>query len=125
MADKEIHSIIIALGTNTEHEHNINKALCLLDDIVFDIKYSRKLWTSPIGIMSDMFLNMLVSGRCNLTLPELCNVIKSIETKCGRLDDDKKRGIVKIDIDILQYDNQKEHADDWQRKYIKTLIKEL
>lgn len=125
MEVREMHNIIIALGTNTEHEHNINNALCLLNDVVFDITCSRRLWTAPIGMVSDRFLNMLVSGRCYLTLPDLYDTIKSIEAKCGRLDADKKRGIVKIDIDILQYDKQREHAGDWQREYIKTLIKEL
>ena len=119
------HCIIIALGTNVRHEDNMACALRRLQDIISDMKCSRQLWTKPIGIKSCDFMNMLLSGVCELDRPTLLQKIKLIEKECGRSYEDKANGIVKIDIDLLKYDDTKEHVDDWNRDYVKLLIKEL
>lgn len=119
------HSVIIALGTNTGHEANLDKAIKLLGRIVGGMKASRRLWTAPIGIESDRFMNQVVTGTCSMSLDELTAVTKRIEAACGRTAESTARGIVTADIDILQYDGIKSHRDDWDREYIKTLIKEL
>ena len=43
----------------------------------------------------------------------------------GSMSEERKKGIVKIDIDLLQFDNTKRKADDWSRDYIQLLINEL
>ncbi len=125
MTEQEMHEVIIALGTNTDHKPNMDKAVCMLGDIITGMRQSRRLWTTPIDMACDMFMNMIVSGSCALELEDLYSAIKNIEKKCGRNHDDKKKHIVKIDIDILKYDKRKEHPADWEREYIKTLIKEI
>lgn len=123
--DKQNHIVVIALGTNTDHNRNMDKAMSLISRAVRDVRCSRRIWTEPIGIASGRFLNMLVSGSCRLSLQELKMEIKSIERECGRTIEEQRNGIVRMDIDILKYDNKTEHADDWDREYIKELIKEL
>ena len=123
--DKPNHTVIIALGTNIDHNWNMTKAMNLIRRIIGNAKCSRRMWTEPIGIASGMFLNMLVSGSCRLSRQELKMEIKSMERECGRTAEEQHNGIVRIDIDILKYDNETEHADDWNREYIKELINEL
>lgn len=123
--DKHNHIVIIALGTNTDHNRNMDIALSLIRRVVRDVRCSRRIWTEPIGMASGMFLNMLVSGSCRLSLQELKMEIKSMERGCGRTTEAQRNGIVRMDIDILKYDNETEHTDDWNREYIKELIKEL
>jgi len=119
------HRVIIALGTNIDHDVNMDKAMWLLCDVIGNVRYSRRMWTEPIGMASGMFLNMMVSGLCKLSLQELKLKTKLIEVKCGRTAEEQKNGTVRMDIDILKYDERMEHVDDWNRKYIKELIKDL
>lgn len=123
--DKHNHIVIIALGTNTDHNRNMDKVMGFLCSIMGNVRCSRRMWTEPIGMTSGMFLNMLVSGSCILSLQELKMKIKSMERECGRTTEEQRNGIVRMDIDILKYDNETEHTDDWNREYIKELIKEL
>ena len=51
--------------------------------------------------------------------------LKDIEAQMGSVSEERKKGIVKIDIDLLQFDGTKRKADDWGRDYIQLLLKEL
>jgi 2-amino-4-hydroxy-6-hydroxymethyldihydropteridine diphosphokinase len=52
-------------------------------------------------------------------------MLKSVEQEMGRTQEDRLAGIVKIDLDILQFDDTRHHERDWQRPYVIQLIKEL
>ena len=43
----------------------------------------------------------------------------------GSLPEDRRKGIVKIDIDLLQFDDIRRKKEDWNRDYIQLLINEL
>ena len=51
--------IIISIGSNTEQNKNIRQAKDLLNKYFHDIKYSSSIWTSPIEIKSEQFLNCI------------------------------------------------------------------
>ena len=114
--------ILISLGSNTNQTDNICKAIELIAHIATGITCSEKVWTAPIGMVSDRFLNCIVSGYTTMSLDELTNATKSIEKLCGRTKGDKDKGIIKIDIDILRYNNETLHPADWERDYIKHLV---
>lgn len=122
----ENKKLILALGSNYNHEKNITEAISLLkkmfdkDDIVF----SRQLWTSPIDIKSDKFLNCILFTHTSCRLDEVEKNMKELERICGRTKEEKKENIIKIDIDILQYGDLKLHDKDWARGYVKELMKE-
>ena len=115
-----MHHVIIALGSNINQEENIAKATKMLSDILHTSRWSRMVWTVPIGIISENFLNQLVDGYTELSCPDLINELKRIEKLCGR-----KKGIVTIDADIMLYDDQQFHLSDWDREYIKELMCEI
>ena len=56
---------------------------------------------------------------------ELNRRLKQIETDFGRTPEKRQRGIVPIDLDILQYGDQRHHERDWQRPYVADLLGQL
>lgn len=119
------HRVILALGTNINHVSNMNHAISCLQELLYDMICTRGLWTDPIGVKSDRFLNILVSGNCRLGIIALHDAVKNIEHECGSDAKERKTGIIRMDIDILKYDERKEHTGDWNREYIRLLMKEL
>ena len=65
------HQVIIALGSNTDQRQNMEQARHLLGATLLNMRQSRAVWTMPIGIASDRFLNQLVTGQTVLDLPAL------------------------------------------------------
>ena len=51
--------ILMALGSNHEQEKNVAFAMKRLHSFFPSISFSRMLWTEPIGIASDRFVNAL------------------------------------------------------------------
>jgi 2-amino-4-hydroxy-6-hydroxymethyldihydropteridine diphosphokinase len=72
-----------------------------------------------------MYLNQLVAATTALTVDALQTALKDIEIHLGRTDDDRRQGIVRIDLDLLQYEQQRYHLRDWDRYYVKELIVKL
>ena len=72
---------------------------------------------------SKKYLNQLCKGTTAFGEGLLCEVLKETEKRLGRTKNED--GIVAIDLDLLQYDNQRHHLRDWDRNYVKDLINEL
>lgn len=117
--------IVIAIGTNTSHEISIFLAKQLLVQLLKDIQFTEELWTQPVDIKSDRFLNCLAIAHTSHGAPQIRNALRRIENRCGDSKTARANGIVKMDIDILLYDGQRMHEDDWNRPYITTLMKEI
>lgn len=118
--------LILALGSNSNQEKNIENAIIMLQKLFDDnIRITRKVWTEPIGIKSDKFLNCLVSANTSFEFENIQRALKNIEVLCGDKKENRKQNIIRIDIDILQFGDKKFHDRDWTRKYIKELVKEL
>ena len=116
--------IIVALGSNYEQEKNVLYAMDRLRELFPDFAFSRTLWTEPIGIESDKFVNALGWGMVESSADEIVGILKDIEKECGREAEDKARNLVRLDLDLLLYDKQRFREGDWQRDYILTLLKE-
>lgn len=72
-----------------------------------------------------MFLNQLGVLRTTLSTEEIKECFKRIETLSNRTDNDKTNEIVRLDIDLLIYDNIALKPKDLQRVYIKQGMREL
>lgn len=123
--NKQRHKVVMALGTNKEQEANMDKATRLLEGTLTGTRQSHELWTEPIGMVSDRFLNKMISGYTDMTLNDLTRATKAIETSCGRTADGKRRGEVRMDIDIMAFDGERLHCDDWARGYVQALYDEI
>ena len=115
-------NIIVAIGSNQNAEANMRKAKRMLEQLLESVTYSEALWTDAIGIQADRFLNCLAKGGTLLGYDELNKALKRIERLCGTTTEQKRKGMVAMDLDILLYDNQPFHADDWERPYIRRLM---
>jgi 2-amino-4-hydroxy-6-hydroxymethyldihydropteridine diphosphokinase len=70
-----------------------------------------------------MYLNQLCQGTTAFGPNLLSEVLKETEKRQGRTHNED--GIVTLDLDLLQYDDERFHLKDWDRPYIKNLINEL
>lgn len=115
--------IVIALGSNVNQVENISIAKILLEKTFENMVFGRETWTDPIGLPeSDRFLNVIGVGYTCVGRPLVEMALKSIERKCGRRKSLSSRGIIPVDLDLLLFDTERYHADDWQRPYMKMLL---
>lgn len=123
--NQQTHYILLALGSNVGAELHIEQAKARLSVVFLQLRFSRSLITPAIGIVSPPFINCLAEGYCCVPLEEVIAALKDIEAQMGSVSEERKKGIVKIDIDLLQFDDMKRKADDWSRDYIQLLLNEL
>ena len=64
------------------------------------------------------FSNQVARLTTPLSAEEVRTILKSIEKENGRLPEDKAKGIVKLDIDLLMYDDTVLKPKDMEKSYI-------
>ena len=154
MAQK-LHHIIISLASNFNQEANLEAARTALTQLLVEAHFTSAIYTEPIGSidhgpltidhsleaspfeskLSSLDQCSMVNGQCSMYLNQLCSgttafgpnllseVLKETEKRQRRTHNED--GIVTLDLDLLQYDDQRFHLRDWERPYVKDLIKEL
>lgn len=121
-----MHRVILSLAANRFQKSNLAKARECLGKLLTDINFTSELWTEPLSSSrQELYLNQLAEGSTELTLDDLNQRLKVIESSFGRTSRKRLLGIVPIDLDILRYDDQRLHERDWQRPYVTQLIGEL
>ena len=121
-----MHQVILSLGANYEAEKNLPEAQCSLGQILFSPIYTDAIWTEPIASKrTDLYLNQLVKAQTNLDFEALVKAIKDIEIRHGRTPEEREQGIVRIDIDVLEFDGIRHHLRDWERPYVLDLLPQL
>lgn len=123
--NSKYHFFMLALGSNTDATKNIEKAKAMINKEWPEMMWSQSLTTKPIGIISDNFINALACGFTTDSYEKVINVTKNIEIKLHYNKEERQQGIIKIDVDVLQYSNKKCKKNDWNREYMKALIKDL
>ena len=118
------HEVIISLASNENQEANMAKAREQLTQLLTEVYFTSAIWTEPVNcIRKEPYLNQLCKGTTAFGEGLLCEVLKETEKRIGRTRNED--GIVVIDLDLLQYDNQRHHLRDWSRSYVKDLISEF
>ena len=121
-----MHQVILSLGANYQAEKNLPEARTSLGQILFSPYYTDAIWTEPLASKrTDLYLNQLVKGQTNLDFDSLVKEIKEIEIRHGRTIEERELGIVRIDIDVLEYDGERHHLRDWERPYVQELLPQL
>ena len=114
------HPVIIALGSNCRQAVHIRWASERLSFLLADCRLSRVLWTADIKGSGKWYMNRLAAGYTELSVEALQQLLKQIEAQAGRTPDK-----VTIDLDLLQYDNQRYHEKDWERNYVSAIINDI
>ena len=105
--------ITISLGSNTEQEQNIEEAIERLKTVFSDITFTQPQWTEPVGVVSDKYLNCLANFTTSLSLQQLVQQLKDIETAMGDTHENHKQGIVLIDLDVIKYGDKEVKKIAW------------
>ena len=71
------------------------------------------------------FSNQLALLETSLSAEDIRNILKQIEKENGRLPEDKQQGIVKLDIDLLKYDDSILKPKDMEKDFVQSGLKEL
>ncbi|MGM9705681.1 MAG: 2-amino-4-hydroxy-6-hydroxymethyldihydropteridine diphosphokinase [Prevotella sp.] len=121
----KLNNILITLGSNIDEIKNISEAKAMLKEFFGNLKYSTFIWTQPIGIDTGCFLNGLAYGETHYDMEQTVAILKDIEQRCGSLKEEKRMGIVRLDLDLMKYGETICHVDDWKRTYVQELYKEL
>lgn len=118
------HEVIISLASNENQEANLTKAREQLVQLLTKVHFTSAIWTEPINcVRKESYLNQLCKGTTAFGEGLLCEVLKEVEKRIGRIHNEE--GIVVIDIDLLEYDGKRHHLRDWSRDYVKKLIGEI
>ena len=105
--------VILSLGANENQESNMQLAQYKLERLLSNqVIFSEMMWTTPIGIDSDRFLNCLAVAHTHHSFTQLHRALKQIERSLGSLRAERKRGVVKMDIDILLFGDSRYLIDD-------------
>ena len=91
----------LSLGSNINAEANIILAIEKLQKILEKTKYSSVHQTKAEGFEGDDFLNLVMSGDCELSFEDLNLKLKEIEDQSGRKRDVPKFSARTLDIDIV------------------------
>lgn len=119
------HELIISIGTNVDHDLNMTLAKRALLTLLPDMTFTTEKWTIPVDAESDKFLNCLALATTRHGAKQIVRAFKQIERKCGDTKGKRSKGTITVDIDILKYDDEIFHKEDWQRGYIRALMREI
>ncbi len=118
--------IIIALGSNTNPKQNMEAACGAVELLLPAIRWSDAVYTAPEACVNpSFFLNRVGIAYTSLSATELIRHFKQIERALGRVSESKHLGIIPMDIDLLQWNDDLLKPDDLQRSYIKAGISQL
>lgn len=91
-----------------------------------DIRFSTEMETEAIGSgFLSPFSNQVAQLTTPLSAEEVRTILKSIEKENGRLPEDKAQGIVKLDIDLLKFDDAILKPQDLEKSYVLEGLAEL
>ena len=120
------HSCLLSLGSNYYRTANMAYAHRDLVKHFPDIHFGVEMETQAIGSrFLSPFSNQLARFSTLLSIEEVRSILKSIEKKNGRLPEDKMYGVVKIDIDLLMYDEQILKPEDMEREFVRIGLEEF
>ena len=121
-----MHKIILSIGSNTYAKRNIAEAKRKMEAVLPKIRFSEIRMSKPYGKKyKRSFLNLLAVFESDKTAGEICSRVKKIESEMGRKPEDKEKGRVIIDIDLVRYDDSILKPKDFERSYVQDLLEFL
>ena len=109
-------TFLLCLGSNHEPAKQLAFARQKLTESYPDIRFSDEVETLPIGLRNE------ARFQADATIEEVRLRLKHIEHLAGRNSADKQREIIRLDIDLLQADNQVLKPQDMAREWMEELL---
>ena len=121
-----MHHCLLCLGSNYEYSNHLHAARMALEVVFPNIRFGKEMVTEAIGgKWLSPFGNQLAKLTTPLDAEEIRYLLKQMEKNHGRLPEDKEHGIVKLDIDLLMYDEEILKPEDMKRDFIKKGMEEF
>ena len=121
-----LHTCLLCMGSNIEPSSCLSAARSALLSHFPSIRFSKEMVTEAIGSgFLSPFHNQVASFTTSLSAEEVRTILTGIEQSQGRLPEDKVQGVVKLDIDLLMYDEQVLKPKDMEREFVKEGMKSL
>lgn len=118
-----MHKVLVSIGTNTDTCFNMKRATDHLYACFPSIRFTTVAKTEPCGAnFKGPFLNALAYFESKLTKEEILLRFKNIEKSMGRQPSHKAEGVVIIDIDLIQWDNEILKPEDLERDFMQELL---
>ena len=122
-----MNSCFLCLGSNFNQIDNFKLAHIKLKQYFRFIYFAKIIETEPHGNITRLalFYNQVALIQTERNIDDLLKIFKCIEKECGRLQDDKQNGIIKMDIDLITFNHQILKEEDLKLEYIKQGIRDL
>lgn len=116
----------ISIGSNERRKENLSLARKRLRELFPGICFSTEEETEPLYFRrSSLFSNQVARFISEKDATEITSHLKAIEREAGRMPEEKKQEIVRLDIDLLSCDGTVYRPEDLRRDYICRGLKEL
>lgn len=120
------HYCLLCLGSNFQRQTCMKEARQALFRHFPNILFGEEMETEAIGQeFFSPFSNQLACLDTEMEMEDVRLILKEIERANGRQEDDKAQGIVRLDIDILIFDQIIVKEKDLQRDYIRRGMEKL
>ncbi|MCG7561827.1 MULTISPECIES: 2-amino-4-hydroxy-6-hydroxymethyldihydropteridine diphosphokinase [Pseudoalteromonas] len=97
--------VFISIGSNVDRDRHFRQGLTTLIKHFPDYVHSDVYESEPVGFNGKNFYNSVFATHTDMSLPDLCILLKQIERDNGRTPQDKKFSPRTLDLDILFYDD--------------------
>lgn len=97
--------IYISLGSNVNKESNLAAGLRALQFNFPSWVHSSVYESEAVGFTGNNFYNSVLGAETEMSLDEVCKLLKQIELDNGRTRHDKKFSPRTLDLDLLFYDD--------------------
>ena len=99
------HQVCLLLGSNIQPEHNLPRAIDLLQFQLTVLRISSVWETSPVGTVGPSFLNAALLAQTPMKQKKLkLQILTPLEAEMGRVRTADKNAPRPIDLDIILFD---------------------
>ena len=121
-----MHAYLLSISSNFQARSNLTEARQMLENLFPEIVFTEALTTKPHGDhYKRPFVNVLAIAYHSAGTDEINAQLKEIEKRLGRTPEDKAKGKVVIDLDLIAADGEILRPKDFERSYVQDLLPQI
>ena len=121
-----MHAYLLSISSNFQARSNLTEARQMLENLFPEIVFTEALTTKPHGDhYKRPFVNVLAVAYHSAGADEINAQLKGIEKRLGRTPEDKAKGKVVIDLDLIAADGEILRPKDFERSYVQDLLPQI
>lgn len=121
-----MHAYLLSISSNFQARSNLTEARQMLENLFPEIVFTEALTTKPHSDhYKRPFVNVLAVAYHSAGADEINAQLKEIEKRLGRTPEDKAKGKVVIDLDLIAADGEILRPKDFERSYVQDLLPQI